>query len=116
METHQGYLSLRLAKEEKLPPQNTRLRKAYDCCELFLRQHFTEFNKLQEVYFSTVIGPRLLFLLQCPVVTEKGTLHTDWEKMSKMVEQGLDRLARMANTDQKPPSKDAWIKMVSRDD
>lgn len=119
IEKHGGYRSLRLALEEgKLPKASTRLRKAYDCCEAYLRDHFPPngFNKIQEVYWNTIMGPRILFLLQCNMVTEKGSLHSDWDKISRAVENGLDRLSKMADAPQSAPRKEDWLKVVSRED
>ena len=115
-ESHNAYRFLRTAMEGKLPPGNTTIRKAYNECMEGLRSHFNGLNRIQEIYFQTVVGPRILFLIQCPMKTEKGTLHSDWEKMSKMVENGLDRMARMADAPQSAPKKEDWLKVVSRDD
>lgn len=115
-ETHGGYRALRkVLEEEKLPPGNERHTKAFKCCEEFLREHFNGFNKLQEVYFTLVVAPRLLFLIKCPMETAPNKVNTGWEKMSKGVEGGLDRMAKMADAPQSAPKKEDWLKVVARD-
>ena len=101
---HGAYKSLRLAKEGKLPPGNTRIRKALDACEIKLREHYGGFNGVQEVHFSIVLVPHLLFLLEHPMVNDAGELLSDWKWVSNKVENGLKMLAQLAGSEVKKPA------------
>jgi hypothetical protein len=106
---HGAYRALRLATEGRLPSKRTRIGKALQAVELRLRDHFNGFNDIQEVHFSTILLPHILFLLEHPMVNSKGKLSSDWKWVSNKVEKGYEVLVKFGNSEKTSPVPDLEV-------
>ena len=94
---HGGYKALKEAKQGILPRGNTRLGQALKSFQVELEGHFGGFNKIQNVYFSTVMVPLFIFLWECDPISGDGW-HFDWKWSLSRLDNCYQKLVQLADS------------------
>jgi hypothetical protein len=100
-ETHGAYKALKLLKEGDFPDRRTRYGAALAAIEDAVRDHFHEFNALQEVEFFFTTLPLVGFLLKKPMTNDKEEISPDWRWSSHRLDKSLNRLVELADSQPK---------------
>jgi hypothetical protein len=103
--THGAYSAMRKCKQGELPPGNTNVGKTLAAIEAALVDDLGPLNALQIVQLN-LLRPLLVWWLLHPGTTEKGDLASDFKWIHTRIENGLKRLAELA--DSKPEGPDLY--------
>ena len=103
--THGAYAAMSRCKQGVQPPGNTMEGKTLAAIEAAILNDFGPLNALQTVQMN-LLRPLILWWLLHPGTTEKGDLASDFKWIHSRIENGLKRLAELA--DSKPEGPDLY--------
>ena len=98
-EKHGAYKALRLLKQGDFPDRRTTFGAGLYAVENLLRNHFNEFNPMQEAEFFLSTLPLIGFLLKKPMCNEAGQIDVDWKWASIRLDKSLRSLVDFSKAD-----------------